>query len=142
VKDRNQEVGVMLGSRSILAKVALAPGMFGLILAMDTHPAANQVEKTDEVLQLLCDAVDDWDFVETGVMPDLTDPVSLAALAIEPNPRDYTFESVIPLRHADRRGNYMVWNHNTHNWDIRPFNPRYVVTGERIMLLVKEKVAA
>lgn len=141
MKSDEQQVISSVGSHSILAKVMLAPGLLGLILAMDTDPTAEQSTRTDEILNLLCDAVDDFDFVDTGIMPELVDSVSLSALAMEPNPRDYTFESVIPLRHAERRGNYMVWNHEKHDWDIRPFNPRQVVTGERIMLLVKEKAA-
>lgn len=139
MKDRSEESSAVLGSHSVLAKVLLAPGIFGLILAMDAHPAAAQSVRTEEVIQLLCDAVGQYDFVETGILPELAESISLATLAVEPNPRGYRFDSVIPLRHAKDRGNYMVWNTNLHEWEIRPFNPNYLVTGEKIMLLVKEK---
>ncbi len=141
VKAIEKEVGGKLGSHSMLAKVMLSSGLIGLIVALETHPAAAQDLRRSEVMELMSDALETYDFVETGVLPELIEEISLTALTVaESNPREYSFHSAIPLRKAVERGNYLAWNPKTHNWDLRQFYPKNLtVDGVNVMLIVKEK---
>lgn len=121
----------------------LGSGLIGLIVALESHPASAQDVRREEVIDLMSDALETYDFVETGVLPDLIEEISLTTLTVAKcNPREYSFHSAIPLRRANERGNYLAWNRNLHNWDLRPFYLKNLsVDGTNIMLIVKEKTS-
>lgn len=132
-----------LGSRPVLAKVMLGSGLIGLIVSLETHPAVDVEVRRDEVFELMSDALEVYDFVETGILPSLIEEISLTPLAVdESHPKEYSFHSAIPLRRAAERGNYLAWNNQYHNWDLRPFSSKTLsVNGHNIMLIVKEKTS-
>ncbi len=136
------ENGAKLGSNPIVAKVILGSGLIGLILTLHTHPAAPKDVRIEELFEIMSEAVADYDFVETGILPKLCEKISLTAVSVDDdaNPADYTFHSAIPLRNADDRKNYYRWNSKRSSWELRQFDPKYItIDGDKLMLIVKEK---
>lgn len=124
-----------VGRRPVLQKVSLGFGLFGLIIPLGSEPE----KRVDELLDVMADAVPDFDVVPLGMMEQIRDSVSMSCVMLE-NPEIDRFDVAVPLRKADQRRNYFHWNSKITDWDIRHINFKDLsIKCHTAMLIVKEK---
>lgn len=124
-----------VGRHPVLQKVSLGFGLIGLIIPLGSEPE----KRVDELLDVMADAVPDFDVVPHGMMEQIKEKVCFSTIMLE-NPTMDRFDVAVPLRKADQRKNYFHWNSEEIDWNIRHINFKDLkIQCGTAMLIVKEK---
>ncbi len=124
-----------VGRRRVKQKVSLGFGLIGLIIPLGSEPE----KRVDELIDVMADAVPDWDFVPLGMMEQIREKISMTGILLL-DPEINLFDVAVPLRKADQRRNYFHWNSVLTDWDIRRINfTNLKIECAAAMLIVKEK---
>ncbi len=124
-----------VGRRKIVQKVSLGFGLIGLIIPLGSEPE----KRVDELIDVMADAVLDWDVVPLGMMEQIRDKVSMSGILLI-DPEINLFDVAVPLRKADQRRNYFHWNKIITDWEVRRINFNNLkIECAAAMLIVKEK---